>query len=77
MVEGDAVARILIVDDDRDTCTFIEGLLAGGHREIVSESDPDAAIARIRREPFDVLVSDVQEGASDRPGGAHQRVRHA
>ena len=59
------MARILIVDDDRDTCTFIEGLLAGSRREIVSVSDPDAAIARIRREPFDVLVSDINLGARE------------
>ena len=60
-----ARARILIVDDDRDTCTFIESLLAGSDRDIVSESDPEAAIARIRREPFDVLVSDINLSARE------------
>jgi DNA-binding NtrC family response regulator len=59
------MARILVVDDDSDTCTFIEGLLAGSGREIVSASDPDDAIARIRREPFDVLVSDINLGARE------------
>jgi DNA-binding NtrC family response regulator len=57
------VARILIVDDDPETCTFIEGLLASAGRDIVSESDPDQAIARLRRESFDVLVSDINLGS--------------
>ena len=57
------MTRILIVDDDRDTCAFIESLLAGAERELISESDPDEAIARIRREPFDLLISDINLNA--------------
>jgi DNA-binding NtrC family response regulator len=53
------MARILIVDDDRDTCSFIESLLAAPGREIAAEYDPDAAIGRIRGEPFEVLISDI------------------
>jgi DNA-binding NtrC family response regulator len=53
------MARILIVDDDPDVCTFIESLLAGSGREFVSASAPDQAIARIRQEPFDLLISDI------------------
>jgi DNA-binding NtrC family response regulator len=56
-------ARILIVDDDRDTCTFIESLLAGAGREIVSASDPGGAIARIREDRFDLLISDINLNA--------------
>jgi DNA-binding NtrC family response regulator len=56
-------ARILIVDDDRDTCTFIESLLAGAGREIVSASDPGEAIARIREDRFDLLISDINLNA--------------
>jgi DNA-binding NtrC family response regulator len=58
------MARILIVDDDRDTCTFIESLLAGHGRDIVSASTPDEAVARIRREPFDLLISDINLNAA-------------
>ena len=36
--------RILIVDDDRATCEFIEELLAGPGREFVSSQDPGDAI---------------------------------
>jgi DNA-binding NtrC family response regulator len=55
--------RLLIVDDDRDTCTFIEGLLAAPGREIGSAATPDEAVARIRREPFDLLISDINLNA--------------
>jgi DNA-binding NtrC family response regulator len=57
------MARILILDDDRDTCVFIESLLAAPGREILTEFEPDTAIERIRREPFDVLISDINLGA--------------
>ena len=35
--------RILIVDDDRATCQFIEELLAAPGREFVSSQDPEDA----------------------------------
>jgi DNA-binding NtrC family response regulator len=57
------MTRILIVDDDPDTCAFIESLLAAAGRNLVSESDPDEAIARIRREPLDLLISDINLNA--------------
>jgi DNA-binding NtrC family response regulator len=56
--------RILIVDDDRDTCTFLEGLLAAAGREIVSASNPDEALARVRHELFDLLISDINLNAA-------------
>jgi DNA-binding NtrC family response regulator len=75
------MARILIVDDDRDTCLFIESLVAAPGREILTECDPDEAIGLIRREPFDLLISDINLGPrrtgldvlrafkTERPGG--------
>ena len=39
--------RILIVDDDRETCRFIEELLSERHREFVAAYDPDRAITQI------------------------------
>jgi DNA-binding NtrC family response regulator len=57
------MTRILIVDDDPDTCTFIGSLLASADREIASASTPEQAIARIRREPFDLLISDINLNA--------------
>ncbi len=57
------MARILIVDDDNDTCAFIESLLAGAGRELISASTPDQAIASIERDTFDLLISDINLNA--------------
>ncbi|HXH06055.1 MAG TPA: sigma-54 dependent transcriptional regulator [Vicinamibacterales bacterium] len=56
--------RILVLDDDRQTCVFIEELLAQPDREFVSVLDPDEAIARLEREPFDLLISDINLNAA-------------
>jgi DNA-binding NtrC family response regulator len=55
--------RILVVDDDADTCTFIEELLEAPDRTFVSVQDPDAALAKIRHESFDLLISDINLNA--------------
>jgi DNA-binding NtrC family response regulator len=57
------VPRILVVDDDADTCTFIEELLEAPGRHFVSVQDPDAALAKIRRDSFDLLISDINLNA--------------
>jgi DNA-binding NtrC family response regulator len=51
--------RILIVDDDVETCRFLEELLEAPDRMFVSVQDPEAAIGRIRHELFDLLISDI------------------
>ena len=55
--------RILVVDDDPDTCTFIEELLESPDRQFVSVQDPDAALTKIRHESFDLLISDINLNA--------------
>src|SRR5262245_59055535 len=55
--------RVLLVDDDADTCRFLEELLEAPDRQFVSVQDPDAALARIREEPFDLLISDINLNA--------------
>jgi len=57
------MTRILIVDDDRETCRFLEELLTEPEREFVSAQGPDEALVRMRREPFDLLISDINLGA--------------
>jgi DNA-binding NtrC family response regulator len=57
------VHRILVVDDDVDTCTFIEELLEAPDRQFVSVQDPDAALTKIRDESFDLLISDINLNA--------------
>jgi DNA-binding NtrC family response regulator len=56
--------QILIVDDDVETCRFMEDLLAAPDRKLVSVRQPDEAIALVRREPFHLLVSDLNLNAT-------------
>jgi DNA-binding NtrC family response regulator len=55
--------RILVVDDDADTCRFLEELLEAPDRQFVSVQDPDAALTRIHRDAFDLLISDINLNA--------------
>jgi DNA-binding NtrC family response regulator len=55
--------NILIVDDDRETCTFMTELLAEPDREILTAHDPSAAMALMARRPFDLIVSDINLNA--------------
>jgi DNA-binding NtrC family response regulator len=55
--------NILIVDDDRETCTFMTELLSQPDREIQTAHDPTAAMALMARRPFDLIVSDINLNA--------------
>jgi DNA-binding NtrC family response regulator len=55
--------NILIVDDDRETCTFMTELLAQPDREILTAHDPTAAMSLMARRPFDLIVSDINLNA--------------
>ena len=57
------MANILIVDDDRETCTFMTELLAQPDREIQTAHDPSAAKALMAHRPFDLIVSDINLNA--------------
>src|SRR5207247_2107723 len=56
--------HILIVDDDKATCRFIEELLAGQGRQFTSAHDPDDAVKRIHETPFDLLITDLNLNAA-------------
>ena len=56
--------RILLVDDDRETCRFLEELLDAPDRQFVSAQDPSTALARIRDDTFDLLISDINLNAA-------------
>jgi DNA-binding NtrC family response regulator len=58
------MARILIVDDDRATCQFIEELLAAEGREFVTAQDPARALQCIEEMPFDLLITDLNLNAA-------------
>ncbi len=53
------MSRILIVDDDPDTCHFIAEVLAGPGREFETASDAQQALALVRNQPFDLVVCDL------------------
>jgi DNA-binding NtrC family response regulator len=56
--------RILIVDDDRETCRFMAELLARPDREIQSAFDPESALALVNATPFDLVISDINLNAA-------------
>jgi DNA-binding NtrC family response regulator len=56
--------RILIVDDDRETCRFMAELLQRDDRQIESAYDPDSALRLVRAQPFDIVISDINLNAA-------------
>ena len=57
------MARILVVDDDAETCRFLEELLESPDRQFVSVQDPDTALTKIGHDSFDLLISDINLNA--------------
>jgi DNA-binding NtrC family response regulator len=55
--------RILIVDDDRETCRFMAELLEREDREIESAYDPSTALRFVHAQPFDIVISDINLNA--------------
>ena len=54
-----AQSRILIVDDDAETCRLIAELVAAPDRELQQAHTAEQAIDRARREQFDLVISDI------------------
>jgi DNA-binding NtrC family response regulator len=55
--------RILIVDDDRETCRFMADLLERPGREIESAYDPKTALALVHGQAYDLVISDINLNA--------------
>ncbi len=53
------MSRILIVDDDAETCRFMRELLAAPGREIEVAHHPDKALALAAATAYDLVVSDI------------------
>ena len=51
--------RVLVVDDDHDTLEVVKQLLELAGAEVAVAASADEALATLRREPPDVLVSDI------------------
>jgi DNA-binding NtrC family response regulator len=58
-----ASARILVLDDDPGTCTFMRELLARPDRAVTTVTSPDDALAAFTARPFDLVISDLRLGA--------------
>lgn len=52
-------ARILVVDDDRSMCQWLEQSLPGLGFTVSTSTDSDQALAQLDRGDFDVVVADV------------------
>ncbi len=55
--------RILVVDDDRETCRFMHELLREPDREIETADRPEDALALLEGGRFDLVVSDINLNA--------------
>jgi CheY-like chemotaxis protein len=51
--------RILVVDDDHETCRFMHELLREEGREIEMAESPQDALALLEGGRFDLVVSDI------------------
>jgi PAS domain S-box-containing protein len=51
--------RVLVVDDEPDALEVIQRILEGRHAEVTTVRNVDDALAALKREPFDVLLSDI------------------
>jgi len=57
-----AVARILVVDDERSMQEFLEIFFRREGYEVVTAGDVDAAVVAVESDDFDVVISDLQMG---------------
>lgn len=53
--------RILLVDDERDMLTLLQRIIhENTDHEVVAESDPVAAVSRLKSEAFDLIFTDLK-----------------
>jgi two-component system response regulator HydG len=58
-------ARVLIVDDDENTCELLEATLGGQGFTVVSEASAEAALLRLTEEDFDAMLTDIHMDGID------------
>ena len=59
------MARILVVDDEPRILSLLHSLLKSKGYEVIPEHDGAAAIERIRKEPLDLVLSDIRMSPVD------------
>jgi DNA-binding NtrC family response regulator len=70
------MSRILIVDDDGETCRFMSELLESPAREIQTTQRADEAL-RLAAEPHDLLISDINLDAAQTGMDVLRAFKHA
>ncbi len=58
-------ARVLIVDDDENTCELLEATLGGQGFTVLSESSAEAALGRLTEDDFDAMLTDIHMDGID------------
>ncbi len=53
------MARVLVVDDSKETCDLLEELLENMGLEVAKAVHPDKAVQLLHQQPFDLLLSDI------------------
>lgn len=54
------MTKILIVDDDKEFCASMTDILEAKGHEVESENSGEAAIAKVKEKPFDVILMDIK-----------------
>jgi two-component system, OmpR family, response regulator len=62
---GFTSARVLVIDDDRDVCDFMETFLEGDGFEVKTLSKPEDAIDEIRRGEYHLVILDLMMPGTD------------
>jgi DNA-binding NtrC family response regulator len=54
--------NILVIDDDLETCNFLAEIFSEEGWQVASSQSAEAALAAAERQPFDLIVSDINLG---------------
>ncbi len=60
MSQTEAAGRVLIVDDDLDTCELMKMVLDRTGLEVEIRTSPVAALERLAESDFDVVLTDIE-----------------
>ncbi|MFL6212612.1 MAG: sigma-54-dependent transcriptional regulator [Blastocatellia bacterium] len=54
--------KILVIDDDLETCNFLSEIFSEEGWQVASSQSAESALTAVEREPFDLIVSDINLG---------------
>src|SRR5688500_8791893 len=65
MARGDSMAKVLVVDDQRNMRTTLAMMLRSAGHDVEEAEDGTRAIDRLRAESFDLVFTDLRLGTPD------------